>query len=85
LQHAASSVLLLQLGAAHRLAGGGAGERMLRDEDVREDIQPESINPLGNYAVQISWQDGFNQVASFELLEGLRHMALDPRAPVPSL
>jgi hypothetical protein len=25
-------------------------------------VMPESINPLGNYAVQILWQDGFNQV-----------------------
>jgi hypothetical protein len=39
---------------------------------IPDDIVPQSINPLGNYAVQISWQDGFNQVASFELLDSLR-------------
>lgn len=44
------------------------GQRTLRDEDVPDDVTPESISPLGNYAVQITWQDGFNQVASFELL-----------------
>ena len=33
-----------------------------RDSDIAEDIQPESVQPLGNYAVQITWQDGFNQV-----------------------
>jgi DUF971 family protein len=38
------------------------GERTLRDEDVAEDVEPASVQPLGNYAVQITWQDGFNQV-----------------------
>lgn len=38
------------------------GERMLRDSDVLDDIEPASVQPLGNYAVQITWQDGFNQV-----------------------
>lgn len=42
-----------------------------------DDIQPQSINPLGNYAVQVSWEDGFNQVASFELLESLRGEAVE--------
>ena len=32
------------------------GERMLRDEDIPDDVAPEEINPLGNYAVQITWQ-----------------------------
>ena len=38
------------------------GEKLLRDADVAEDVQPASVQPLGNYAVQITWQDGFNQV-----------------------
>ncbi len=38
------------------------GERTLRDEDVADDVAPASVQPLGNYAVQISWQDGLNQV-----------------------
>ena len=37
-----------------------------RDSDIPEDIQPESVQPLGNYAVQITWQDGFNQVRHLE-------------------
>lgn len=37
------------------------GEKMLRDSDVLDDIEPASVQPLGNYAVQITWQDGFNQ------------------------
>jgi len=37
---------------------------------------PASIVPLGNYAVQISWDDGFNQVAPYEILEGLRGQAV---------
>ena len=39
------------------------GEKMSRDSDVPEDIKPESVAALGNYAVQILWQDGFNQVS----------------------
>ena len=30
------------------------GQRTIRDEDVPEGIKPLSINPLGNYAVQVS-------------------------------
>lgn len=44
------------------------GEKMLRDEDIPDDIEPAGISPLGNYAVQILWGDGFNQVAPYELL-----------------
>lgn len=47
------------------------GEKMLRDEDVPDDIEPGAISPLGNYAVQITWHDGFNQVAPLELLREL--------------
>jgi len=39
-----------------------AGARTINPDDIPEDVTPESINPLGNYAVQILWQDGFNQV-----------------------
>jgi len=28
---------------------------------VPEDVRPAGVQPLGNYAVQITWQDGFNQ------------------------
>lgn len=29
---------------------------------VADDVRPASISPCGNYAVQILWEDGFNQV-----------------------
>jgi len=54
------------------------GEKMLRDSDIPDDIEPQSVNPLGNYAVQILWHDNFNQVAAFDLLAGLER--LDPNA-----
>ncbi|KAJ8442384.1 hypothetical protein Cgig2_018640 [Carnegiea gigantea] len=38
------------------------GEQKLRYADIPEDIEPEEIRPMGNYAVQITWPDGFNQV-----------------------
>ena len=38
------------------------GEKLNRSENISDDIQPDTIAPLGNYAVQILWQDGFNQV-----------------------
>lgn len=41
---------------------------MFEDGDISDDIMPQSVNVLGNYAAQISWEDGFNQVAPFDLL-----------------
>lgn len=37
------------------------GIRLSRDSDVPESIEPVDLQLLGNYAVQISWPDGFNQ------------------------
>lgn len=34
------------------------GETMLKEADVKEDIAPKTITPLGNYAVGITWNDG---------------------------
>ena len=39
-----------------------------RDADVPEDVEPESVQALGNYAVQITWKDGFNQVKCLDAL-----------------
>ena len=47
------------------------GERTSRDADVPDDVEPATISPVGNYAAQIAWQDGFNQVAPYELLAEL--------------
>ncbi len=32
---------------------------------MADDVRPASISPCGNYAVQILWEDGFNQVPHF--------------------
>ena len=37
------------------------GEKLNKSDTISDDIQPDTIAPLGNYAVQILWQDGFNQ------------------------
>lgn len=34
------------------------GERTLREKDIRDDIAPKEITPLGNYAIGITWNDG---------------------------
>lgn len=40
------------------------GEKLSKSDNVPDGIQPDTVAPLGNYAVQILWQDGFNQVGS---------------------
>jgi len=45
------------------------GERLA--PQAAEGVRPASVSPCGNYAVQILWDDGFNQVAPFELLATL--------------
>lgn len=34
------------------------GEQILKKDDIRPDIKPVKITPLGNYALGISWNDG---------------------------
>ncbi len=36
------------------------------EPDFDPHVFPLEIIPLGNYAVQISWSDGFNQIATYE-------------------
>jgi DUF971 family protein len=38
------------------------GEQKLQYSDIPDDIEPEEIKPMGNYAVSITWPDGFSQV-----------------------
>lgn len=38
------------------------GEQKIQYGDIPEDIEPEEIRPMGNYAVSITWPDGFSQV-----------------------
>ncbi|MBF9017398.1 MULTISPECIES: P-loop NTPase [unclassified Oceanispirochaeta] len=35
-----------------------SGEKILNDEDIPRDIKVESVTPLGNYALAVSWSDG---------------------------
>lgn len=58
------------------------GERLSKSENVSNDIKPDTIAPLGNYAVQILWQDGFNQVAPFDLLDSLERLTVDEIKPM---
>jgi DUF971 family protein len=46
------------------------GERL--GVEVPEGLKALGVVPLGNYAVQITWQDGFSQVAPFDLLASLQ-------------
>ena len=45
------------------------GEKVVRPEDITDDIKPENISPLGNYAVTISWSDGHSSIFPYEMLE----------------
>ena len=35
-----------------------SGEKLLKREDVQEDVKPTEITALGNYALKITWSDG---------------------------
>lgn len=51
------------------------GVRTLRDADISDDIEPAAWQPVGNYAVQITWPDGFSQIAAYELLDSLPRLS----------
>ncbi|CAJ2636896.1 unnamed protein product [Trifolium pratense] len=50
------------------------GEQKLQYSDVPEDIEPEEIRPMGNYAVSINWPDGFSQIAPYEQLQTMERL-----------
>lgn len=58
------------------------GERRLKPSDISENIEPESVRPMGNYAVSISWPDGFNQVAPFDQLQSIERLVDVPEPQV---
>ncbi|MCO5553666.1 hypothetical protein L7F22_007192 [Adiantum nelumboides] len=58
------------------------GERRLKSSDISENIQPESVRPMGNYAVSITWPDGFSQVAPFEQLQSIERLVDVPEPQV---
>jgi Mrp family chromosome partitioning ATPase/DUF971 family protein len=47
------------------------GRKTLRDADVPADIVPETIAPLGNYAVSVAWSDGHDSIYPFDMLREL--------------
>lgn len=55
------------------------GEQKLRYSDVSEDIEPEEIRPMGNYAVSIVWPDGFSQIAPYDQLEMIERIVDVPQ------
>ncbi|KAJ4787465.1 Iron-sulfur cluster carrier protein [Rhynchospora pubera] len=50
------------------------GEQKIQYGDVPEDIEPEEIRPMGNYAVSITWPDGFSQIAPYDQLEMIERL-----------
>lgn len=50
------------------------GEQKLQYADVPEEIEPEDIRPMGNYAVSITWPDGFSQIAPYDQLQTIERL-----------
>jgi Mrp family chromosome partitioning ATPase/DUF971 family protein len=44
---------------------------LLNGQKVPDDLEPVSVATVGNYAVSITWPDGFSQVAPFRVLRTL--------------
>ncbi|KAF7152814.1 hypothetical protein RHSIM_Rhsim01G0091800 [Rhododendron simsii] len=57
-----------------------SGEQKLQYTDVPEDIEPEEIRPMGNYAVSITWPDGFSQIAPYDQLQTMERLVDVPQA-----
>ncbi len=48
------------------------GEKLLNKNDIRKDIKPTEITPLGNYALKIVWNDGHNSgIYPYKLIRSL--------------
>ncbi|GAB2300398.1 hypothetical protein Dimus_034440 [Dionaea muscipula] len=50
------------------------GEQKPQFTDIPEDIEPEEIRPMGNYAVSITWPDGFSQIAPYDQLQAIERL-----------
>ncbi|MQL89512.1 hypothetical protein Taro_022072 [Colocasia esculenta] len=55
------------------------GEQKLQYGDVPEEIEPEDIRPMGNYAVSITWPDGFSQIAPYDQLQMIERLVDVPQ------
>lgn len=48
------------------------GQGLLRESDIRADIMPVSVTPLGNYALNVAWNDGHSAgIYTYRLIESL--------------
>ncbi|AES76761.2 fe-S cluster assembly factor HCF101, chloroplastic [Medicago truncatula] len=50
------------------------GEQKLQYTDIPDYIEPEEIRPMGNYAVSITWPDGFSQIAPYDQLQTMERL-----------
>jgi ATP-binding protein involved in chromosome partitioning len=49
-----------------------SGKTLLQSENIREDIAPKEITPLGNYAIGITWNDGHSSgIYPYKLIKKL--------------
>ncbi|KAF3786035.1 Fe-S cluster assembly factor [Nymphaea thermarum] len=55
------------------------GEQKLQYNDIPDDIEPVEIRPMGNYAVSITWPDGFSQIAPYDQLESMERLVDVPQ------
>lgn len=53
------------------------GEQILKPQDVKDDIAPMKITPLGNYAVGIEWNDG--HASGIYPYRTIRELAASPK------
>lgn len=54
-----------------------SGRRLLRDEDIKEDVHPTVMQQKGNYAVAVYWSDGHSSsIYPFARLLEMSHEAL---------
>jgi len=50
------------------------GEKLIKPENIRKDIKPDKITPLGNYAIGIEWNDGHKSgIYPYKLIKEIAH------------
>jgi Mrp family chromosome partitioning ATPase/DUF971 family protein len=50
-----------------------SGAKLLDSSTVKEDIAPLSMNPIGNYALGINWDDGHSSLYPYDKIKELIH------------
>lgn len=65
------AVLRFQCPCAH-CVDEATGERIIKKEDVKADVQPMRVSTIGNYAINIQWSDNHNSgIYSYDYLRKL--------------